>query len=92
MADITEHERQRLVSISAICADFNADKFQELAGLAYHDPYMEVERKTLEAAFERFQKLKRQREKQSAWERVTDQVFRLKTIADSAIFCSSKTD
>lgn len=92
MSEISKYEKQRLITISEICKNFSAERFHELAGLAYHVSYMEFERKTLEAAFERFQKYKRATEKQKAWERVTDQVFRLKTIADSAIACNSKKD
>ena len=89
---MTDYEKQRLVAISKICHNFTADKFDELTSLAYHVPYMEVERKTLEAAFERYQSLRRKSVKERAWSFVVDQVYRLKTIADSAIFCSSKSD
>ena len=89
---MSEQERQRLIAISKICENFSAEKFRELTQLAYSISYMECERKTLEAAFERFQKLKRESAKQEAWERVADQVFRLGTIADSAIFSNSKKE
>ncbi len=81
-----------LVAISQICKNFTAEKFHELSSLAYSISYMEVERKALQAAFERFEQLKRASAKQAAWERVIDQVFRLHTIADSAIFCKSKKE
>jgi len=92
MPDLNEREKQRLIVISEICENFSEERFHELAGLAFHFSYMELERKSLEAAFERFQKLKRANDKQRAWERVADQVFRLKTIAVSAIACNSKKD
>jgi len=89
---MTDYEKQRLEKNSEICSDFSADKFYKLSGLCYHVPYMEMERKTLSAAFERFQKLDRAKEKDRAWERVCDQIYRLRTIAESAISRSSKTD
>jgi hypothetical protein len=92
MHEISEHEKQTLIAISEICKNFTVGKFHELASLSYNVSYMEFERKALQEAFERFQKLRRPKEKGKAWERVTDQVFRIKVISDSAISCNSKKE
>jgi hypothetical protein len=89
---MTEYEKQKLRAISELCRDFTRDKVHDLYSLAYHFSYMEMERNALLAGFKRYESLKREKTKEKAWSYVTDQVFRLKTIADSAIFCSNKTD
>jgi len=86
---MTEYELHQLEKILNVCKDFTPDKFNELSALAYHVSYMEYERKALDAAFQRYSRLKRSGDKAKAWDRVTDQVFRLRTVAESAIFCKS---
>jgi hypothetical protein len=89
---MTDHEKQQLEKISKLCENFSDCKVDELDGLAYGFDYMTEARRKMVAAFQRYNSLKRPKEKEKAWERVTDQVFRIKTMSDSAIFCIKKMD
>jgi hypothetical protein len=89
---MTEYEKNGLLEIQKICDNFSESKVHDLYSLASRFDYMRVERNELFGGFKRFQSLKRRDKKAQAWSYVTDQVYRLRTIAGSAISCKDAMD
>ena len=89
---MNDYEKEQLGKISKLCSNISAENIHKLDNLAAGFSYMREPRMIMMAQFERFNSLKTHRKKLEAWERVTDQVERIHTIASSAIFCSKPKD
>jgi len=85
---LSDYEKRQLNKILEACKDFTEGKVYELNSLTAPLESMSEPRKLMLSAYERYRSLKRATEKNRAWERVADQVFRIEVIAGSNLSCN----